>query len=499
MAVASVPGTLKRSSLSTALIVTRRELCDSLRDWRIVLPILILTLIFPFLMDFTATAARSFVLRYGGGNAIIGERLNPFLLMIVGFFPISFSLIIALETFVGEKERNSLEPLLSMPISDGELYLGKLLAALLLPLSASYLGITVYLTGLYLTLDWLPGFALFSQVVLLTTVKALVMVSGAVVVSSQTTSVRAANLLASFIIIPMALLVQAESILMFWGQYNVLWWIVVGLLVVDLILVRMGVRTFNREEILAKEMDDLNLKTMWRDFWGYFLRPPGLATQRNPAEAARFDLLRIYRHDIPTLIRAQWLPLVVVLITLTGGGIFGGYYATRHPFPPGIIQLDALPSDAFENLGSVQFLPRFSTAGIFFNNIRAVSLAAVLGIFSFGALALILLMIPLALVGFFAVEVSLLGYSPWLFMAAFILPHGIIELPAAVIGTAFALRIGAALVSPPTGLDVGQGFLLVLADFCKVFFFLVVPLLFIAAFVEANLTPQIVLALYGGR
>jgi uncharacterized membrane protein SpoIIM required for sporulation len=112
---------------------------------------------------------------------------------------------------------------------------------------------------------------------------------------------------------------------------------------------------------------------------------------------------------------------------------------------------------------------------------------------------LILLMIPLALVGFFAVEVSLLGYSPWLFMAAFILPHGIIELPAAVIGTAFALRIGAALVSPPTGLDVGQGFLLVLADFCKVFFFLVVPLLFIAAFVEANLTPQIVLALYGGR
>jgi uncharacterized membrane protein SpoIIM required for sporulation/ABC-type transport system involved in multi-copper enzyme maturation permease subunit len=499
MTVASARGTLNRSRLSTALIVTRRELRDSLRDWRIVVPILILTLVFPFLMDFTATAARNFVLRYGGGNAIIGERLNPFLLMIVGFFPISFSLIIALETFVGEKERNSLEPLLSMPISDGELYLGKLLSALLLPLSASYLGIAVYLTGLYLTLDWLPDLALFSQVVLLTTAEALVMVSGAVVVSSQTTSVRAANLLASFIIIPMALLVQAESILMFWGHYNVIWWVVVGLLVVDLILIRMGVRTFNREEILAREMDDLNLKTIWRDFRGYFLRPPGLATQRKLAEAAHFDLLRIYRHDIPTLIRAQWLSLVVVLITLAGGGIFGGIYATHHPFPPGIIQLDALPSDAFEKLSSVQFLPHFNTAGIFFNNVRALSLAAVLGIFSFGALALILLMIPLALVGFFAVEVSLLGYSPWLFVAAFILPHGIIELPAAVIGTAFALRIGAALVSPPTGLDVGQGFLLVLADFCKIFFFLVVPLLLIAAFIEANLTPQIVLALYGGR
>jgi uncharacterized membrane protein SpoIIM required for sporulation len=79
------------------------------------------------------------------------------------------------------------------------------------------------------------------------------------------------------------------------------------------------------------------------------------------------------------------------------------------------------------------------------------------------------------------------------------LPHGIIELPAAIIGTAFALRIGAALVSPPKGLDVGQGLLLVLADFFKIFIFLVIPLLLVAAFIEANLTPQIVLALYGGR
>ncbi len=496
MGVAGVYGRLKRSSFSTAFIITRRELRDSLRDWRIIIPILILTLIFPFLMDVTATAARNFVMRYGGANAIIAERLNPFLLMIVGFFPISFSLVIALETFVGEKERNSLEPLLSMPISDGELYLGKMLAALLLPLSASYLGITVYLTGLYLTLGWLPDLALFSQIVLLTTVESLVMVSGAVVVSSQTTSVRAANLLASFIIIPVALLIQIESVLMFWGEYDVIWWIIAGLLVVNLILVRMGVRTFNREEILAKEMDDLNLKTIWHDFWGYFLRPPALATQHDHTASARLNLLRIYTHDIPTLIRGQWLPLVVVLIALTGGSILGGYYAAHYPLPAGSIQLDTLPVDSFENLPSVGFLPHFSTAGIFFNNIRAIALAALLAVISFGALALILLMIPLALVGFFVVQVSLLGYNPWVFTFAFLVPHGIVELPAAIIGTTFALRIGAALVSPPTGLDVRQGFLLVLADFCKIFFFLVVPLLLVAAFIEANLTPQIVLALY---
>jgi uncharacterized membrane protein SpoIIM required for sporulation len=286
---------------------------------------------------------------------------------------------------------------------------------------------------------------------------------------------------------------------MFWGQYNVIWWIIAGLVVVDLILVRMGVRIFNREEILAKEMDELNLKTIWCDFWGYFLRPPALATQRYLGTSARFNLIRLYTHDIPTLMKAQWLPLTVVLITLAAASVFGGYYATLHPLPAGILQLDTLPTDAFENLPNIDFLPHFSTTGIFFNNVRAVSLAALLGVFSFGSLALILLMIPLALVGFFTAQVSILGYSPWVFLTAFILPHGIIEMPAAIIGTAFALRIGAALVSPPAGLDVGQGFLLVLADFFKVFLFLVVPLLLIAAFIEANITPQVVLALYSGR
>lgn len=52
--------------------------------------------------------------------------------MVVGFFPASFSLVIALETFVGEKERKSLEPLLAAPLTNTQLYLGKMLAALCL-------------------------------------------------------------------------------------------------------------------------------------------------------------------------------------------------------------------------------------------------------------------------------------------------------------------------------------------------------------------------------
>ena len=63
-----------------ALIVTRRELRDSLRDWRIVWPIVILTLVFPWIMNFTARVSTSFVEKYGASP--IGPRLIPFLLMI---------------------------------------------------------------------------------------------------------------------------------------------------------------------------------------------------------------------------------------------------------------------------------------------------------------------------------------------------------------------------------------------------------------------------------
>src|SRR3990172_3805022 len=130
------------AELRPALIITRREIRDQFRDWRIIIPILVLTVLFPSLMNFTAHQAANFVQRYGA--TAVGDRLMPFLLMVVGFFPISVSLVIALESFVGEKERHSIEPLLCSPLSDWQLYLGKLLAATVPPLLASYLWLTLY-------------------------------------------------------------------------------------------------------------------------------------------------------------------------------------------------------------------------------------------------------------------------------------------------------------------------------------------------------------------
>ncbi len=467
---------------SDALIITRREIRDSLRDWRIVAPILILTLIFPWIMNLSTRVAINFVEEYNA--TIIPLRLVPFAMMIVGFFPISFSLIIALETFVGEKERNSLEPLLATPISDTSLYLGKLLSAMLPPLFASYLGVTSYLLGLFLSIGYTPDWLALIQIMLLTTMESLVMVAGAVVVSSHTTSVRAANLLASFIIIPMAFLLQWESVLLFWGQYDVLWYTILGLFVADILLIRTGVRTFNREEILAREIDELNLSSTWRRFRGYL------------RGSDKFSLRRVYAVELPRLLRENWLAIAVTTLTLAGGLLLGAWFALEHPLPPSLIGSVRFSADAFKQQFSVpgfDFLPKLDTPSIFLHNVRALVLAALLGLFSFGSLALILLLAPIGLVGFLAAEVAPLGINPLVFFTAFILPHGIFELPAAIFATAFALRLGASIIAPPAGMTAGENLLRALADLIKVFAFLVVPLLIVAAWVEANVTPQIAL------
>jgi uncharacterized membrane protein SpoIIM required for sporulation/ABC-type transport system involved in multi-copper enzyme maturation permease subunit len=492
-----------RSSLRMVWIVARRELRDTLRDWRIISPILILTLLFPWLMNWTAQLVIDFVQRRDA--SIVGERLIPFLLMIVGFFPISFSLIIALETFVGEKERRSIEPLLSTPITDLELYLGKMMSATALPLIGSIFGISVYLAAMHWSIGYAPPLDLLVQIFLLNIISALVMVSAAVVISSQTTSVKAANLLSSFIIVPMALLIQGESIVMFWGNFDTLWIVALGLLVVAVILARMGVRTFNREEILGREIDELNLRRTGRLFRHFFLEPParfeGLAS---PSQAGRplLRLLRwvgrVYRYDLPYLLRHNWLPVAVVTILLIVAAVLGWAYVAEYPIPQGVLTLENLSQQDFDSLSNVSFLPSLTTRGIFLHNVEVLLLAGLAAVISLGVLAILMLMVPIGLVGFFAGQMAWLGYNPLAFVAAFVLPHGLFEIPAAVIATAFALRIGASVTAPREGLTVGEGLVAAIADFVKVFLFLVVPLLLIAALVEANLTPQIVLWAYGG-
>lgn len=482
-----------RHTMGNALIVTRREVLDSFRDWRIIAPIIILTFLFPALSQFGATMMINFVTEYGA--ELIGERTIPFLLMIVGFFPISLSLVIALETFVGEKERRSLEPLLSSPLTNLELYIGKTLAAMIPPLVASYLGMMVYMVSLLFgDLAWRPQPVLIVQIVLLTTAQALLMVTGAVVVSSQTTSTRAANLLASFIIVPMSLMIILESIVMFGAPdaespngIFALWVILVGLLLGTALFMRIGTRIFRREELLGSSLDMLNLRWIGRTLW------------RSLRGSTDLGLAGWYRAEVWSALRKLGAPTAAVALCMAAA-LIGGYVigqVSDWQIPAGsLVEIETMNQNfrMWYELGSN---PGTVVMAVWQNG-RVLLAATLLAMVSFGVMAVVLAILPFGILGWIFSQFALLGIDPSLFFAA-VVPHSLVEVPAILIATAAAFRLGAIITQkPPQGQTVGQTWLGAAADAMKVGVAVVLPLLILAALVEVFITPEVVQVVIGG-
>lgn len=486
-----------RRTLSNALIVTRREVRDSFRDWRIVAPIVILTFLFPFLAQLFATGFVEYTVKYGG--ELISERTIPFLLMIVGFFPISISLVIALETFVGEKERRSLEPLLSTPLTNTELYIGKTLSAMIPPLIASYGGMAVYISSLLFgELAWRPPAILVAQIILLTTVQALVMVTGAVVVSSQTNSTRAANLLASFIIIPMTLLVQGESLIMFMAPdadssqgILALWVIIGGMMAVTVLLLRVGNSIFNREELLGRTIDQLNMRGIFAKIWRY---TRAFDDHGSPAR----NLVEWYRRSIPAGLRqfksAIWVTIAVCVFAFIVGIVFSQLEQWQLSIPPQSDLMDASPQ--FRGLLTHE-TQEHAFRFILQQNSRVLALTLLLATFSFGAAALVIPPLTFALLGYVIGLLATNGYSVQ-FITSAILTHGIIEIPIIIISASSALALGAVVTRPPKGESVGHAWIVALGNTLKLTLGVVVPGLIIAAFIEAYITPHAVFWVLGG-
>ncbi len=476
----------KQSSMRMAFTVARREIRDSFRDWRIVIPIFLLTLAFPALMNFTARRLIGFVEEYGA--EIIATQLIPFLLLVVGFFPMSFSLVIALETFVGEKERNSLEPLLATPLTNKQLYFGKMLAAIVPPLTASYLGMLVYMSSLWFNLDWRPAPTLILQTVLITTVQGVIMVAAAVIISSQATSVRAANLLASFIIVPMALLIQFEAGALFWGNHVGLWWLILALVLTAGVLVRMGLFVFNREELLGRDIDHIRLGWLLKFYWDQYSGRVRYGRLPNPIA---------WYKDTFAILPKLTQPAAFLLLALLGAAAFGVWLANQYTFPPEL-QAQLRAENLAGNLSQYSFLLAALPLVILLQNVRVVALQAILGTFTFGVLGVLIFMLPWFVIAFLAAQVALAGENPFLFLFATIVPHGVIELPALLMIEAAALRWHTVIIHPSPEHTVSENFLMRMSDFTRVFIGIGLPLLIVAAFVEAHVTTQVLLWVYGG-
>jgi uncharacterized membrane protein SpoIIM required for sporulation len=83
------------------------------------------------------------------------------------------------------------------------------------------------------------------------------------------------------------------------------------------------------------------------------------------------------------------------------------------------------------------------------------------------------------------------------FLLALVAPHGILEVPAAILAGAAILELGMALVRPSKEGTLGGRWLAALAEWARVGLALVVPLLIGAALLEVFVTPRVALALLG--
>jgi len=507
---------MKRFDL--AWLVAKRELIDQMRDWRILLPMIILTLFFPYLMNVAARYTINYVNQFGAD--LIAERLLPFLILVVGFFPVTVSLVVALEAFVGEKERGTIEPLLSSPLEDWHLYIGKLLAGTLVPLTVSYIGISIYMFGLYWQgIKW-PAWNFIIQTLALTAVQTVLMVSAAIVISTQSTSVRAANLLASFVVIPVALLIQGESALMFWGTNDVLWVAVIGVSIMSTLLIRLGLVHFKRENLLGREIDMLNLAWVWGTFRQAFTgsdEPAALTRylrslwKRSRGEdtesyslpvALWLDLngfARWYRVEVLSALRRMRTAIALTLAM----GVFGvalAYLYVDANLPATTSLPEETVKDAMRTIRAVLIDDGgagFSAGTLFWHNVRAELLMMAAGIFSFGVLGLLLFLGNFSLVGGVLAVTKLVGLHPLMVFLTGILPHGIVELPSVILAAATVLYLGVRLVTPLDGQSIGETMIVTLADVLKVFLAVCIPLLLLAGLIEANLTPRILLAALG--
>ena len=76
---------------------------------------------------------------------------------------------------------------------------------------------------------------------------------------------------------------------------------------------------------------------------------------------------------------------------------------------------------------------------------------------------------------------ALAGQNAWVFLAALVLPHGLLEVPATILAGAAILRVGLAAVSLPRGTSLGESWLIALGEWARISLGLVVPLLIGAA------------------
>jgi ABC-2 type transport system permease protein len=273
-----------RLRIHKAMLVFRKDWREVSRNWQVILPIVVVPIMFsialPVLILLIPSLAALPGSSLGGLETMIQNLpdhvqrelaemtdqqvlvyimslyfLAPFFLII----PLMTSSVIASDSFAGEKERKTIEALLATPLSDSELLIGKTLVSWVPSMAVTIVSFVIY----SIVVD-ASSIAMFDGKLLLPNIVWIMVIFGlaptiaiagiglTVIISAKVKGFREAQQISVILLLPILALVfgQVAGAIVF-GPLMVLG--LIGLFaVVDVLVFRVGVKIFRREEILQR-------------------------------------------------------------------------------------------------------------------------------------------------------------------------------------------------------------------------------------------------------
>jgi ABC-2 type transport system permease protein len=172
--------------------------------------------------------------------------------------PVMIPVTIAAYSVVGEKTTRSLEPLLATPITTAELLVGKALAAVIPAILATFLAFGLFVAGAYILI---PNKDLFLALLdarwliaifLVGPLMAVTAVMFSVIISSRVTDPRAAEQISTVVIVPILIAFFGQIAGFFVINQALVLITAVVLTALNIVLVFIAVRLFQREVILTR-------------------------------------------------------------------------------------------------------------------------------------------------------------------------------------------------------------------------------------------------------
>jgi ABC-2 type transport system permease protein len=185
---------------------------------------------------------------------MLGYFLAPMFLIL----PLMFAGIVGAESFVGEKERKTLEALLYTPASDTELFLGKVIASVIPAITLSLLCFAAYAIVLNVagweTMGriWFPLPHWWPMMLWVAPAVATLAMSASVIVSTRVSTFMAAYQFSGALVLPLLILLIGQT----FGVISLTVGLMLGLgfviWILDAVLIRIGLRIFRRSELIAR-------------------------------------------------------------------------------------------------------------------------------------------------------------------------------------------------------------------------------------------------------